>query len=108
MCKIILVIIYLLSFKAGISLHKQLASRLFLNDLKELKGALEKLIGDGTDKGLTIICNNFGHYIDNINDQTLSDPLFVNSSKLISEIRSSMAGVPEYLKCYSAKARVVR
>jgi len=95
--------------KAGASLRNQLTSQVFLNDLAELKGGLEQIIGDGTDKRFERICNNIGSFIDSIKNQTSeTDPTFMQTSALISELRTSLAAVPEYLNCYSAKARVLR
>lgn len=97
--------LYFYNFQARDDLHNQLKSEVFLNDLEELKGNLEKLIGDGTDEDFRAIINGIGSYINEIKQD---DPNFLKSSRLISELYQKLAHVPEYFNCYSAKTNVAR
>ncbi|KAK3754751.1 hypothetical protein QZH41_000063 [Actinostola sp. cb2023] len=86
-------------------LYEDLTSEVFLNDLRELKGTLDKLTQDGTDEEFQEILDKIDHYINNIKNK---DPGFVDVANMISELYSAMGSVSSYIDCYTAKTGVVR
>ena len=82
-----------------------MASEIFVNDLKELRDALENLVSQGTDDGFKAIISSITEYIDGIEQD---DPEFSKSFELIKNLYQGLGQLSYYFNCYTAKTNLIR
>jgi len=82
-----------------------LASDVFINDLKELRETLQKLIPEGTDDDFNGIIESITTYVDGIEQD---DPGFIKSFDLIKDLYQGLGKLSFYFNCYTSKTSVIR